>query len=111
VFPQGMTRRVSHGFMASLLVLAGCASSGYEYWGAERETIVIEGRHYEVFAKTDESTPRVQVIRMGYARRPEHTAILLAMVQAAEQSTGCVIVEGSAVGDSGVMEARLSCPE
>lgn len=57
----------------------------------------------------DDPRPRVQVIRMGYARRPEHAAILLAMPQAAEQATGCSIVPGSAVGDSGVMNARLNC--
>jgi len=101
---QGFFRFIAIG------LLAGCASAGHEFWQAEVQGVTIDGREYQVFARMDEARPRVQVIRMGYARRPEHTAILLAMVQAAEQATGCRVIEGSAVGDSGVMTARLSCP-
>ncbi|WP_323036017.1 hypothetical protein [Pararhodobacter sp.] len=90
--------------------IAGCASPGREYWGATHRTVEIDGRRYEVYANLDEARPRVQVIRMGYARRPEHVAILPAMVQAAEQATGCRVVDRSAAGDSGVMTARLTCP-
>ena len=35
--------------------------------------------------------------------------ILPAMVQAATMATGCSVIEGTAVGDSGVMNARLRC--
>lgn len=93
-----------------IALLAGCASAGHEYWRTARQTVVIDARSYDVFARRDTVPPRVQVIRRGYARRGEHAAILLAMVQAAEQATGCVVRPGSAVGDSGVMNARLRCP-
>ncbi|MCB1405157.1 MAG: hypothetical protein KDK01_02580 [Rhodobacteraceae bacterium] len=100
-----------YGVLILGFLLAGCASPGHEFWRATARTIEIDGRRYEVFALLDQPRPRVQVIRMGYARRAEHTAILPAMVQAAEQATGCAIQEGSAVGDSGVMNARLRCPD
>lgn len=95
--------------LCALLFATGCASSGHEYWQATQSSVEIDGRRYEVYARLDQARPDVQVIRMGYARRPEHPAILLAMVEAAEQATGCQVAEGSAVGDSGVMTARLTC--
>ena len=95
--------------LVMLTLMVGCASPDREYWRATPHSVEIDGRRYEVYAHMEETRPRVQVIRMGYARRPEHRAILLAMIQAAEQATGCHVIEGSAVGDSGVMNARLSC--
>lgn len=106
-FAAGM--KPSIAILAGALVLAGCASSGREYWGVEPRGVQIDGRRYEVFARLDEPRPRVQVIRMGYARRADHAAILPAMVQAATMATGCSVIEGTAVGDSGVMNARLRC--
>lgn len=94
--------------LALLLLLAACASPDRAFWGADPVEQVIDGRRYVVHARTD-ARPRVQVIRMGYARRPEHPAILLAMRRAAVQATGCALVEGSVQGDSGVMTARLDC--
>jgi len=96
-------------FLALSLFLGGCASPDRGYWGVDARHVQIDGRRYEVFARLDETRPRVQVIRMGYARRSEHVAILPAMLQAATQATGCTVIEGSAVGDSGVMTARLRC--
>jgi hypothetical protein len=93
----------------ALLLLAACASPDRAFWGAEEQTVIINGRDYAVYIDRDRAQPRVQVIRMGYARRPEHTAILGAMRLAAEQASGCRLVEGSAQGDSGVMTARLAC--
>ena len=90
-------------------LLAACASPDRAYWGAEETPITIEGREYRVYHRPDEARPRVQVIRMGYARRPEHVAILGAMRVAAETVTGCAVVEGSAEGDSGVMNFRMRC--
>lgn len=46
---------------------------------------------------------------MGYARRPEHPEIFGAMRLAAEQATGCAVIEGSGEGDSGVMNFRMRC--
>ena len=93
-----------------LLCLAACASPDRAYWGAEETPITIENREYRVYHRPGEARPRVQVIRMGYARRPEHVAILGAMRVAAETVTGCAMIEGSAEGDSGVMNFRMRCP-
>lgn len=92
-----------------LSLLTACASPDRAYWGVNGVEEVIDGRRYVVYALRDTARPRVQVIRMGYARRPEHPAIVLAMQQAARQATGCDLVEGSVRGDSGVMQARLAC--
>lgn len=96
-------------FVVVALLVAGCSSAGPDYWRVTPQRVDIDGRRYDVYAATDGLRPRVQVIRMGYARRPDHRAILPAMVQAAEQVTGCAVVPGSAVGDSGVMTARMAC--
>jgi len=92
-----------------LALLAACASPDRAFWGADPVEQVIDGRRCVVYARTDVPRPRVQVIRMGYARRVEQPAIVEAMQQAAEQVTGCGLVAGSQRGDSGVMTARLAC--
>lgn len=115
-------------FLFLLLLMAACASPHHEFWGADPVVHRIDGRDYAVYVDRPDPAhriclagaslagcradrhPRVQVIRLGYARRPEHIAILHAMVRAAEEVSGCALVEGSAEGDSGVMTARLECP-
>ena len=96
--------------LLALLLLAACASPDRAFWGVEPQRRTIEGRDYVVYVDRRDRQARVQVIRMGYARRPEHTAILGAMRIAAEEASGCALVEGSAQGDSGVLTARLRCP-
>jgi len=93
----------------ALLCLTACASPDRAFRGTEPQSLTIDGRAYVVHVRRDEARPRVQVIRLGYARRAEHPAILTAMRQAAEQASGCALIPGSAEGDSGVMTARLSC--
>lgn len=100
-----------HWAILVVVFVAGCASPGHEFWRATPHRVEIDGRRYDVYALMEQSRPRVQVIRMGYARRAEHRAILPAMVQAAEQATGCAVIAGSALGDSGVMTARLTCQD
>lgn len=98
--------------LALLLLVAACASPGHRYWRAAPVEQVIDGRRYVVYTRENPRSanrPYVQVIRMGYARRPEHMAIIDAMQQAAVQATGCPLVPGSVQGDSGVIEARLDC--
>lgn len=112
------------------LFLVACSSPDRAFWGDDPVRVTIDGRDYDVFvhrgaeegpgaiclagvSMTDcrrDMRPSVQVIRLGYARRPEHVAILHAMRQAAMQVSGCTLVEGSAEGDSGVLTARLACP-
>jgi len=91
------------------LMLAACASPDRTFWGAEAGRITLDGRDYAVYVDRDRARPRVQVIRLGYARRGQHEAILAAMPRAAEAVSGCALVEGSVQGDSGVMNARLDC--
>jgi len=97
--------------LLALVLLAACASPDRAFWGVEPQRLSLGGRDYVVYVDRDHAQPRVQVIRMGYARRPEHAAILAAMQVAAEQASGCALVEGSVRGDSGVMTARLACPQ
>lgn len=94
----------------ALLLLAACASPDHAFWGIEPQRLSLDGRDYVVYVDRDPLRPKVQVIRMGYAHRPEHTAILVNMVAAAEQASGCGVIVGSVHGDSGVMTARLHCP-
>lgn len=112
----------------ALLLLTACASPHHDFWGVDPVVHRLDGRDYAVYVHRPEPAhqiclagaslagcradghPRVQVIRMGYARRPEHIAILHNMVRAAEEVSGCRIAEGTAEGDSGVMTARLTCP-
>ena len=91
------------------LMLTACASPDRVFWGSDPVPVRIDGRDYAVYVRRDTAPPRVQVIRLGYAHRAEHPAIVAAMGQAAEQGSGCALMAGSAHGDSGVMTARLSC--
>jgi hypothetical protein len=93
--------------LASLLVLAACgASPAPEFMNATRTDITINGRSYAVFQKGE----RVEVIRMGYARRGEHQAIRATMVELIPKVTGCKLRENTLQGDSGEMRASLACP-
>jgi hypothetical protein len=98
--------------LALTLLLAACASPDHRYWRSDPVEQVIDSRRYMVYTRPNPRSanrPYVQVIRMGYARRADHAAILDAMRIAAVQATGCPLVVGSVQGDSGVMEARLDC--
>ncbi len=66
-----------------------------------------DGRAYTVFQKEE----RVEVIRLGYARRGEHEAIRATMIALIPDVTGCKLVESSLQGDSGEMRGRLRCPK
>lgn len=114
--------------LALFLILSACASSHHDFWGVDPVRHRIDGREYAVYVDRPDPAhqiclagaslagcradrhPRVQVIRLGYARRRDHIAILHAMVRAAEAVSGCALVAGSVQGDSGVMTARLACP-
>jgi hypothetical protein len=100
-----MSRLIS----ASLLFfhLAGCgASPAPEFMNATRTDITINGRSYTVFQKGE----RVEVIRLGYARRGEHQEIRATMIELIPTVTGCKLRENTVQGDSGELRASLSCP-
>lgn len=90
----------------ALLLLASCgASPAPEFFGAARRDVVVDGRSFTVFF----TQRRVEVIRLGHARRGEHQAIRAAMVGLIEPTTGCKLVEASLQGDSGEMRGSIRC--
>lgn len=93
--------------LSTLMFLAACgASPAPEFFGATRHDVVASGRNYTVFQKGN----RVEVIRMGRARRGEHHDIRAAMIALIPQVTGCPLIESTLQGDSGEMRGRLRCP-
>ena len=92
--------------LVPLVFLAACgASPAVEFMGAARTDVTRDGRSYTVFQKGE----RVEVIRLGYARRGEHQAIRATMIALIPQVTGCKLNETSLTGDSGEMRGRISC--
>jgi hypothetical protein len=90
-----------------LIFLAACgASPAPEFMNATRTDISVNGRSYTVFQKGE----RVEVIRLGYARRGEHQAIRATMIELIPRVTGCKLRESSLQGDSGEMRGALNCP-
>ncbi len=94
-----------------LLLLAACATPSADYFGVPARSVVIDGREYRLFVRQAGPTARVQVIRMGWAGGRDHAPILAAMVQAAEQSTGCTALPSGYHGDSGVLNLTLRCAD
>lgn len=74
-------------------------------FGAERFEATVDGRDYVVFLKGD----RVEVIRLGYARRGEHQQIRATMLDLVPRLTGCRRRETSVQGDSGEMRGLVTC--
>ena len=88
-------------------LLAACgASPAPEFFGAKRTDITVNGRAYTVFQKDE----RVEVIRLGYAKRGEHQEIRATMIELIPRVTGCKLRENTLQGDSGEMRGTLSCP-
>jgi hypothetical protein len=86
--------------------LAACASPAPEFFGAQRTDVTVDGRDYAVFQKGE----RVEVIRLGYARRGEHQDIRATMIELIPRVTGCRLRESTLTGDSGEMRGSLNCP-
>jgi len=91
------------------LLLAACASPAPQFFGAARHDITLSGIDFVVFHKGD----RAEVIRLGYLSRPARAAVPALMMEAAERTTGCRVVPGSAVtglpGDTGEARMDLDC--
>jgi hypothetical protein len=88
------------------LALAACgAQPAPEMFGAMRKEVTVDGRQYVVWQKEK----KVEVIRLGYARRGEHAAIRAAMIGLIEPTTGCKLNEKSLQGDSGEMRGTIRC--
>lgn len=88
------------------LMLAACgAQPAPEFFNAQRADVTRDGRQYTVYY----TEKRVEVIRLGYARRGEHQAIRAAMIDLIPQVTGCKLSETSLQGDSGEMRGSIRC--
>ncbi len=89
-----------------LLLLTACgAQPAPEFFGAQRSDVTRDGRQYTVFY----TEKRVEVIRLGYARRGEHPAIRATMIALVPEVTGCRLLETSLQGDSGEMRGSIRC--
>ncbi|MBY0351457.1 hypothetical protein [Tabrizicola sp.] len=90
-----------------LAFLSACgASPAPEFFGATRTDVTLNGRDYTVFQKGE----RVEVIRLGYARRGDHQQIRATMIELIPRVTGCRLRETTLQGDSGEMRGSLNCP-
>lgn len=88
------------------VILAGCgAQPAPEFFGATRSDVTRNGRNYTVLQKGN----RVEVIRLGYARRGEHQDIRAQMITLIPEVTGCKVLPASVQGDSGEMRAIIRC--
>ncbi len=94
--------------LSLVLILSGCgAQPTPAMLGAARTEVTRGGHDYVVFQKGH----RVEIIRLGYARRGEHQAIRATMIDLIPEVTGCRLREASLTGDSGEMRGLLSCPK
>ena len=91
-----------------LLFLIACgAQPAPEFFNASRADITRDGRQYTVFY----TEKRVEVIRLGYAKRGDHQAIRATMIDLIPEVTGCTLNERSLLGDSGEMRGSIRCPK
>ncbi len=93
-------------FIVFLLFLGACgAQPAPEFFAATRADVSRGGRQYTVFHTQN----RVEVIRLGYARRGDHQAIRATMIALIPEVTGCRLIETSLQGDSGEMRGSIRC--
>lgn len=89
-----------------LPLLAACgAQPAPEFLGATRADVIRDGRSYAVF----HTERRVEVIRLGSARRGEHREIRAAMIALVPEITGCDLVDSTLQGDSGEIRGSIRC--
>ena len=98
--------RILIPFLSLCLMSCGAQPTPLMF-GADRTDVVRDGRNYTVFQKGN----KVEVIRLGYARRGEHQAIRATMIDLIPEVTGCTLIEHSLEGDSGEMRGSLRCPK
>lgn len=89
-----------------VLLLSACgAQPAPEFFGAQRSDVTRNGRSYTIYQKPT----RVEVIRLGYAKRGQHRAIREDMIALIPEVTGCKLVESTLQGDSGEMRGNIRC--
>ncbi len=87
-------------------LLTACgAQPAPEFFGANRTDVTRDGRSYTIYQKDK----RVEIIRLGYARRGQHQGIRADMIALIPEVTGCSLVESTLQGDSGEMRGSIRC--
>ena len=88
------------------LLCAACASPAPEFRGIESVRLNRGGRDFLLYRSAD----RAEIIRLGPASRAERDLLEPLMRRLMEEETGCRIIRGTALGESGELRARLRCP-
>jgi hypothetical protein len=98
---------MKHALVLTMILTACGAQPAPEFFNAKRADVIRDGRQYTVFHTEN----RVEIIRLGYAKRGEHQAIRAAMIDLIPQVTGCTLNDRSLQGDSGEMRGSIRCPK
>jgi hypothetical protein len=89
-----------------LIFLISCGPTpAPEFFAAAKTEVTRDGRQYVVYQKEN----RVEIIRLGYAKRGDHQAIRATMIALIPEVTGCKLNEKSLQGDSGEMRGSITC--
>ncbi|MDB5665251.1 hypothetical protein [Cypionkella sp.] len=90
-----------------ILILSACgAQPAPDFFNATRVDVMKNTRQYTVFY----TEKRVEVIRLGYAKKSEREDIRADMEALIPRVTNCKTRENSIVGDSGEIRASITCP-
>ena len=101
-------RNVPHRAILTLFLLAACdASPSPKFFGATETRTSLNGRDFSVF----HDATSAEVVRLGWASPAKRQGMMVQMILAAEQVTGCKVRPGSLQGDSGALRVSLACPK
>ncbi len=92
-------------FPCIFLVLASCSSPGRRFNNVEPVRVAVQESDFDIYVLDEE----VRVIRMNFEMLPTLAVIGPRAVIAIERATGCVVIDGSFVGDQAMADARISC--
>ena len=98
---------MKHALILTLFLTACGAQPAPEFFNAKRADVTRDGRQYTVYY----TETRVEIIRLGYAKRGDHQAIRAAMITLIPEVTGCTLNDRSLQGDSGEMRGSIRCPK
>lgn len=95
---------------ASLVLFSGCfidrPSLGYGYDGYE--LVELGGHEFRIFTKVDSA--QVEVHRVNFVVPPPSRSLILELAkQAIEQTSICVVKDGTLRGDQAIVKAILDC--
>ena len=99
-----MTRLVA---LLATAALAACASPSPEYLGSPAVRFTHDSTRYALWRRGDAA----QIIRLDHAFAASQRPTPARLVAALEAETGCIVRPQSVQGDSGVLNARIDCPQ